>query len=68
MKSMVAKAHAQILAEGRVKLFKSHRADYKDGEQMRDFLHVLVAVDMTLHFLDPKAPGGLYNVGTGVLT
>ena len=65
MKSMVAKAHAQILAEGRVKLFKSHRPDYKDGEQMRDFLHVLDAVDMTLHFLDPKAPGGLYNVGTG---
>lgn len=65
MKSMVAKAHAQILAEGRVKLFRSHRPDYKDGEQMRDFLHVMDAVDMTLHFLDHKAPGGIYNVGTG---
>jgi ADP-L-glycero-D-manno-heptose 6-epimerase len=65
MKSMVAKAHAQILATGKVQLFKSHRPDYKDGEQMRDFLHVRDAVDMTLHFLDPKAPGGLYNVGTG---
>jgi ADP-L-glycero-D-manno-heptose 6-epimerase len=65
MKSMVAKAHAQILAEGSVKLFRSHRPDYRDGEQMRDFLHVLDAVDMTLHFLDPRAPGGLYNVGTG---
>ncbi|HEX2612722.1 MAG TPA: ADP-glyceromanno-heptose 6-epimerase [Fibrobacteria bacterium] len=65
MKSMVAKAHAQILAEGSVKLFRSHRPDYRDGEQKRDFLHVLDAVDMTLHFLDPRAPGGLYNVGTG---
>jgi ADP-L-glycero-D-manno-heptose 6-epimerase len=65
MKSMVAKAHAQIQATGKVQLFKSHRPDYKDGEQMRDFLHVLDAVDMTLHFLDPRAPGGLYNVGTG---
>jgi ADP-L-glycero-D-manno-heptose 6-epimerase len=65
MKSMVAKAHAQIKAEGRVKLFKSHRPDYRDGEQMRDFLHVMDAVDMTLHFLHPDAPGGLYNVGTG---
>jgi ADP-L-glycero-D-manno-heptose 6-epimerase len=65
MKSMVAKAHAQILAEGRVKLFKSHKPEYRDGEQMRDFLHVMDAVDMTLHFLDLNAPSGLYNVGTG---
>ncbi len=65
MKSMVAKAHAQILSTSRVQLFKSHRPDFKDGEQMRDFLHVLDAVDMTLHFLDPRVPGGLYNVGTG---
>lgn len=65
MKSMVAKAHAQILSTGRVQLFKSHHPDFNDGEQMRDFLHVLDAVDMTLHFLDPRVPGGLYNVGTG---
>ncbi len=65
MKSMVAKAHAQIKATGKVQLFKSHRPDYQDGEQMRDFLHVLDAVDMTLHFMDPQTPGGLYNVGTG---
>ncbi len=65
MKSMVAKAHAQILETGSVKLFKSHRPDYRDGEQKRDFLHVLDAVDMTLFLLNPKVPGGIYNVGTG---
>jgi ADP-L-glycero-D-manno-heptose 6-epimerase len=65
MKSMVAKAHAQIRATGTVNLFQSHRPDYRDGEQQRDFLHVMDAVDMTLHFLKPDAPGGLYNVGTG---
>jgi ADP-L-glycero-D-manno-heptose 6-epimerase len=65
MKSMVAKAHAQILETGSVKLFKSHRPDYRDGEQKRDFLHVMDAVDMTLFFLNPKVPGGVYNVGTG---
>jgi ADP-L-glycero-D-manno-heptose 6-epimerase len=65
MKSMVAKAHAQIRATGGVSLFQSHRPDYRDGEQQRDFLHVMDAVDMTLHFLDPNAPGGIYNVGTG---
>lgn len=65
MKSMVAKAHAQIKESGKVRLFKSHRPDYRDGEQKRDFLHVLDAVDMTLHFLNPKIPGGIFNVGTG---
>ena len=65
MMSMVAKAHAQILAEGSVKLFRSHRPDYRDGEQQRDFLYVADAVDMTLHFLDRNVPAGLYNVGTG---
>jgi ADP-L-glycero-D-manno-heptose 6-epimerase len=65
MKSMVAKAHAQIRETGGVRLFKSHHPDYRDGEQKRDFLHVMDAVDMTLHFLNPEAPGGIYNVGTG---
>ncbi len=65
MRSMVAKAYGQISAQGKIKLFKSHRPDYKDGEQMRDFIYVKDAVDMTLHFLDTQVPGGLYNVGTG---
>ncbi len=65
MKSMVAKAHAQIKSAGSVQLFKSHRPDYNDGEQKRDFLHVMDAVDMTLFFLNPKIPGGIYNAGTG---
>ena len=53
MRSMVAKAFGQINETGRVSLFKSHRPDYADGEQMRDFLYVKDAVDMTLHFLGP---------------
>ncbi len=65
MKSMVAKAHAQIRDTGAVHLFQSHRPDYRDGEQKRDFLHIDDALNMTLHFLDPHRPGGIYNVGTG---
>lgn len=65
MKSMVAKAFDQIQEAGRVKLFKSHRLDYRDGEQVRDFIYVKDAVDMTLHFLDAGMKGGLYNVGSG---
>ncbi len=66
MRSLVNKAYQQIQASGRVQLFKSHRPEYKDGEQMRDFLYVKDAVEMTLHFAE-KAPmaAGLYNLGSG---
>jgi ADP-L-glycero-D-manno-heptose 6-epimerase len=66
MRSLVHKAHQQILAGGRARLFKSHRPDYRDGEQRRDFLYVKDAVEMTLHFME-KAPAaaGLYNIGSG---
>jgi ADP-L-glycero-D-manno-heptose 6-epimerase len=67
MRSVVAKNFEQIRESGEVKLFKSYRPDYKDGEQMRDFVYVKDAVDVTLHFAlqDAGAPGGLFNCGTG---
>ncbi|MHB1685875.1 MAG: ADP-glyceromanno-heptose 6-epimerase [Ignavibacteriaceae bacterium] len=65
MRSVVHKAYEQILATGKVKLFKSQNAAYKDGEQMRDFVYVKDAVDMTLYFLDKKDKNGLFNVGSG---
>lgn len=68
MRSLVNKAYQQILATGKVQLFKSHKPEYKDGEQKRDFLYVKDAVEMTLHFADdPKGrqTGGLFNLGSG---
>jgi ADP-L-glycero-D-manno-heptose 6-epimerase len=65
MRSFVLKAFEQINATGKVRLFKSHRADYKDGEQKRDFLYVKDAVDMTLFFLDNPKTAGIYNLGAG---
>lgn len=65
MRSVVNKAYQQILNTGEVTLFKSDRPDYRDGEQMRDFVYVKDAVDVTLWFAGTKhAPGGLYNCGT----
>src|SRR5829696_1242904 len=52
MRSLVNKAYQQILSAGKVQLFKSHKPDFKDGEQMRDFLYVKDAVEMTIHFAD----------------
>lgn len=64
MRSLVNKAFGQINETGRLRLFKSHNPDYKDGEFGRDFVYVKDAVDMTLHFLENKT-GGLFNVGSG---
>lgn len=65
MRSVVHKATEQILREGRVQLFRSHRPDYKDGQQLRDFVFVRDAVAVTLWLSEPGAPSGLYNCGTG---
>jgi ADP-L-glycero-D-manno-heptose 6-epimerase len=65
MRSFVLKAFEQINASGKVRLFKSHRPDYKDGEQKRDFLYVKDAVDMTLFFLDNPHTNGIFNLGAG---
>jgi ADP-L-glycero-D-manno-heptose 6-epimerase len=65
MRSMVLKAFEQIRAAGRVKLFKSHRAEFKDGEQRRDFVYVKDAIDITLHLAESETSGGLFNVGSG---
>ena len=68
MRSLVNKAYQQILTTGRVQLFKSHKPEFKDGEQMRDFLYVKDAIEMTLHFAEhPQGveAGGLFNLGSG---
>ena len=65
MRSLVHKSTAQVQAEGTIRLFKSHRPEYRDGEQKRDFLYVKDAVAMTLHLAATPAAGGLYNIGSG---
>jgi ADP-L-glycero-D-manno-heptose 6-epimerase len=66
MRSLVCKAYQQIVETGKIRLFKSYKPEFKDGEQMRDFVYVKDAVAMTLHLAESKKAGGLYNVGSGV--
>ncbi len=67
MRSVVSKAFRQIQSEGKISLFQSHRPDYRDGEQNRDFLYVKDAVNMVLHLASQnQIPGGLYNLGSGL--
>ncbi len=65
MRSIVHKAFGQIKETGKVKLFKSYNENFEDGKQMRDFIYIKDAVDMTLHFYLYKDKNGLFNVGTG---
>ena len=66
MRSLVAKTWNQVRRDGVVRLFQSHRDDYADGEQVRDFIYVDDATAMTLFFLDHPEIGGLFNIGSGV--
>jgi ADP-L-glycero-D-manno-heptose 6-epimerase len=66
MTSVIFKAYNQIKESGSLKLFKSHRSDYKDGESMRDFVYVK---DITRWILEltfsAKIKSGIYNQGFG---
>lgn len=64
MRSLVSKAFDEISSSGSLNLFRSHHAEYEDGEFGRDFIYVKDAVDMTLFFLENEI-GGLFNVGSG---
>jgi len=65
MRSVIHKAFGQIKETGKVQLFKSYNNKYEDGMQMRDFIYIKDAVEMTLHFLENTNENGLFNVGTG---
>ena len=65
MASVVFKAFHQIKKTGRMKLFKSHREGYQDGEQCRDFVYVKDCVDVMWWLLTHESVNGLFNLGTG---
>jgi ADP-L-glycero-D-manno-heptose 6-epimerase len=69
MSSVVYQSFNQIRDVGEVKLFRSHRPEYKDGEQLRDFVYVKDVVRAMIELLaaGKKKPSlsGIYNLGTG---
>jgi ADP-L-glycero-D-manno-heptose 6-epimerase len=65
MASVIMHTARKIKATGSMQLFRSHRPDYKDGEQCRDFIYVKDVVDVLLYFLENKPTSGIYNLGTG---
>lgn len=65
MASVVLHAFRQIGETGGMKLFRSHRPDFKDGEQLRDFVYVKDVTSVILFLMTHRQHSGLYNVGTG---
>lgn len=65
MASVIFHAYNQIKATGGMKLFRSHNPEYKDGEQIRDFVYVKDVVDILLFFMNHRKDSGIYNLGTG---
>ncbi|MCX6199326.1 MAG: ADP-glyceromanno-heptose 6-epimerase [Bacteroidetes bacterium] len=67
MASVVLHAFKQISETGKVKLFKSHHPNFKDGEQLRDFIFVDDVVNVCLYFFEKQQDSlnGIYNLGTG---
>lgn len=65
MASVVFHAFNQISSTGGMKLFRSHRPDYKDGEQLRDFVYVKDVCNVCLFLMEHRRNSGLYNLGSG---
>ncbi len=65
MSSVVYKAFHQIRDKGSMKLFQSHRPDYRDGEQLRDFVYIRDCTKVIAWLLENPSVSGLFNVGYG---
>ncbi len=65
MASVIFHSFNRIIEKGNVRLFRSHKPDYKDGEQLRDFVYVKDVVDVLYFAYDSLIKNGIYNLGSG---
>lgn len=65
MASVIFRAFPIAVKDGKVRLFESHRPDYKHGEQERDFIYIDEVIDATLFVAQNHKANGIFNVGTG---
>lgn len=65
MASVIFHSFNQINQNKNVKLFRSHNPNYKDGEQLRDFVYVKDVVDVICFLYTKKPKSGVYNLGSG---
>ncbi len=65
MASVIFHTARKIKATGAMQLFRSHRPDFKDGEQSRDFIYVKDVVNVIYFLMKNQPESGIYNLGTG---
>lgn len=65
MASVVFKSFNLIKSTGQVKLFRSHNPEYKDGQQLRDFVYVKDVARWIVELMIKKPENGIYNMGFG---
>ncbi len=65
MASVIMHAFRQIQDSGKVKLFRSHRSDYDDGMQLRDFIYVKDVAEVMFFLMTCREKSGIFNLGTG---
>lgn len=66
MMSIICKRFDDLKSGKPMRLFKSYRSDYKDGEQKRDFIYVKDAIEVIYYFYKNPQKCGIYNLGTGI--
>ena len=65
MASVIFHTFNSVKSTGKMRLFRSHHADYKDGEQLRDFIYVKDVCDVCFYLMHNRKHSGIYNLGTG---
>ncbi len=65
MASVIFHSFHQIRENNKVKLFRSHRPDFEDGKQLRDFVYVKDVVNVCLFLMNHRQNSAIYNLGTG---
>ncbi len=65
MASVIFHAYHQIQSTSAMKLFRSHRSDFEDGGQMRDFVYVKDVLSVVEFLMETRRQSGIYNLGTG---
>lgn len=65
MASVIMHAYNQIEKTEAMKLFRSHNPEFKDGEQMRDFVYVKDVVDVCYFLMHHRKDSAIYNLGSG---
>jgi len=65
MASVILHAMGQINENKQLNLFKSHKPEYNDGEQKRDFVYVMDVLNVLLFLMNHRKDSGIYNLGSG---